>query len=124
MATGADEVFQTLRANAEYRIAVDLTVFFPAELRHYGLTSPQGFEPFLTTQYKNLMARSEHFRSEREIDIDPEHEALLTLLGVRYFLTTEDRQLYRRLMANPHFRRLEPSQTFYKVFEIPERAAA
>jgi uncharacterized membrane protein YfhO len=37
---------------------------------------------------------------------------------VRYFLTTEDRTLYRRLMANPHFRRLEPSQTFYKVFEF------
>ncbi len=76
--------------------------------------------PFQTKQYKNLMSRIEHVRptSNWEIDIDPANEAALNLLGVRYFITAGDRALYQQLVANPHFRRLEPSQTFYKVFEF------
>ncbi len=66
------------------------------------------------------MSRIAHVRptNNLDIDIDPANEAALRLLGVRYFITVGDRALYQQLIANPHFRRLEPSQTFYKVFEF------
>jgi hypothetical protein len=115
-----EAVFRQVRANSAYRIAVDLNAFIPALLQHYGLTTPQGFDPLITKQYGNLMARIEHVRpnSTWEIDIDPANEAALGLLGIRYFITAGDRALYAQLLMNPHFRRLEPSSNFYQVFEF------
>jgi hypothetical protein len=113
-----DAVYSQLRSNSDYRIALDLFGPFPTELRHYGLTTPQGFDPFLTTQYRKLMMTLEHFRTNWEIDIDPANEAALRVLGVRYFITAAEAPLYPRLSSNPDFRLLEPSLTYYKVFEF------
>ena len=113
-----DTVFHQLLADSEYRIALDVIDLHPLEFRHYGFTTPQGFDPLLTTQYQKLMTATEHIQSPTEIDIDPANEAALGLLGVRYFLTSEGAPLYARLSSDPDFRLLQPATSFFKVFEF------
>ncbi len=113
-----DAIYKQLRLNIEYRNALDLLGPFPPDLRHYGLTTPQGYDPFLPAQYQKLMTEIAHFRTNWLIDIDPANEAALRLLGVRYFISAEVAPLYRQLSKNPDFRLLEPSLTYYKVFEF------
>ena len=59
-------VYESLRSHPEYRSALDLTGPFPQNLRHNGLTTPQGFDPLLTMRYKTLVDQVGHFRSNRE----------------------------------------------------------
>lgn len=113
-----DGAYRQLLAAPEYRVVTDVSGPFPQEFHHCALRTPQGFDPFLPTQYQKLMGRIAHFRSNWEIDIDPADEASLRLLGVRYFVTSESGPLYPRLSTNPSFRLLEPSQRFHKVFEL------
>ena len=113
-----DTVFHQLLADSEYRIALDVIDLHPGEFRHYGFTTPQGFDPLLTTQYQKLMTATEHIQSPTEIDIDPANEAALDLLGVRYFLTNEGAPLYARLSKDPDFRLLAPATRHFKVFEF------
>jgi hypothetical protein len=115
-----DAVFQRLLADSEYRIVLDPTGPFPSDLRHYGLATPQGFDPMLTAQYIKLMTATEHMRSNVEIDIDPEKKATLVLLGVRFLLTAAGGAFYEPLSKDPDFRLLEPSTSFYKIFEFLE----
>jgi len=113
-----DAIFQRLLADSEYRIALDPTGPFPSDLRHYGLATPQGFDPMLTAQYIKLMTATEHMRSNVEIDIDPEKKAALGLMGVRFLLTAAGGAFYEPLSKDPDFRLLEPSTSFYKIFEF------
>jgi hypothetical protein len=111
-----DRTYGQLRANPDYRIVLDRTAPFPQDLRHCALTTPQGFDPLLTSQYKTAIEDIAHFR-DLEIDIDPGNEAALSLLGVRYFVTTKAGPLYPHLSTSPQFRLLQPSQKSHKVFE-------
>jgi hypothetical protein len=119
-----DSVYLQLRGDAEHRIALDLNALSPLELRHYGLTTPQGFDPLLTTQYQKLMATTEHVRSNIDIDIDPVNEPALGLLGVRYFITSEDQPRYARLSKDPNFRLVQPATSFFKAFEFSKARLA
>ncbi len=113
-----DTIYQQLHADSEHRIALDVTAPPSTELRHYGLRTPQGFDPLLTRQYQKLMSTTEHIQSPTEIDIDPGNEAALGLLGVRYFLTNEGAPLYVRVSSDPDFRLVQPGTSYYKVFEF------
>ena len=113
-----DIIFQQLREDDQYRIALDETGPHPLELRHYGLRSPQGFDPLVTTNYQRLMTATEHIQSPSEIDIDPANKAALSLLAVRYLLTSEGGPLYAHISNDPAFRLLQPATSFYKVFEF------
>jgi hypothetical protein len=110
-------LYELLRKCPEYRLALDLTALFPQTLRHNGLATPQGFDPLLPAQYKSLIDRIARFRTNREFEVIPENEAALRLLGVRYFITSENGPLYSRLSSSGHFRRLEPDDSYHKVFE-------
>ena len=76
-------VYQQIRANSVYRAAVDLTAPFPQMLRHYGLTTPQGFDPFLTTSYKRLAEGLTSFRSNWEFDLSANRWDALDAFGVQ-----------------------------------------
>jgi len=59
MDTGAIE---QLRADPEHRILFDGGAPGPLTLRHYELASPQGFDPFITTRFHELVkAMAENF---------------------------------------------------------------
>ncbi|MBI3698380.1 MAG: YfhO family protein [Acidobacteria bacterium] len=113
-----DPVYEQLRSHPEYRVALDLTGPFTASMHSYGLSTPQGFDPLLPARYKEKIEAQTKFRGDREFDIDPANEDLLRSLGVRYFITTEDGPAYPSLSSNPSFRRMEPSSSYFKVFEF------
>jgi hypothetical protein len=113
-----DAVFQQLRADDVHRIVLDETAPHPLELRHYGLQSPQGFDPLVTMNYQKLMTATEHIQSPSEIDVDPANKTALRLLGVRYLLTSDGAPIYAHVLSDPDFRLLQPATSFYKVFEF------
>ncbi len=110
-------VCRQLRAQPQYRVAVDRHPF-PYELRLSGMRTPQGFDPLLTVQYRKLIESLGSFQTDRDFDIDSANAEGLRLLGVRYFVTYERAPQYSRLSNDPAFRLLQPSQSYYKVFEF------
>jgi len=100
------------------RLALDLTGPPPTALRHTGLATPQGFDPLLPAHYQAFIERAGHFRSDREFDLPPENESALQILGVGHFITSEEAPFYSRLVENPHFRLLQPDDSYYKIFEF------
>jgi hypothetical protein len=105
-------------------MAVDFTGPDAVSFRHAGLTTPQGMDPFLPSQYQALIERIAHFYDHRQLDLDPDREASLRLLGVRYFGTSTQGLLYPRLMANPHFHLMKPDKKYYKIFELDDAQPA
>ncbi len=113
-----EQIYRELREHPEYRMARDDYGPDPVSLRHAGLTSPQGFDPFLTVQYQKLIEGLGHFTSNRNFDLAPEREAAMRLLGVRYFWTAEASPLYPQLLANRRYHLMLPNDSYYKIFEL------
>jgi hypothetical protein len=111
-------IYESLCQHPEYRSALDLTAPSPLELRHTGLTTPQGEDPFLPAQYKVLVDRIGLFRDNRAFDLRPEDEMSLRLLGVRYFISSEHGPLYSQLSLSRSFHLPQPDDNYYKVFEV------
>jgi hypothetical protein len=110
-------VYRQLHENNVYRVAVEPTSPFPQTLRHFGLVTPQGFDPFLTGAYKLLTRTLGTFRSNWEFDLSPSRSDGLDTLGVRFFLTTEQGPSFRELSVSPRFRLIGPATSYFKAFE-------
>lgn len=111
--------YKRLRTDPSYRILSDVTGPASVDLRHYfGLRTPQGFDPFFSSQYLRLLVEGgARFRNNWEFDVGPDRTDLLHLLGVRYLVTASDGPLYSPYLNNPDFRLIGPSKSYYKVFE-------
>src|SRR5207253_3904196 len=97
--------YRQLRNNSDYGVLVDLTGPLPIALRHFGLRTPQGFDPFFSAQYKRLLDEAAvRFRSNWEFDIEPDKDDLMRPLGVRYVITSDVGPLYTRYLASHGFR--------------------
>ena len=117
--TGSDRsVPRELQANALYRVVLDETAPFPPSLRSFGLTTPQGFDPMITTQFRDVMEKIAHFRTNWLIDFDPAKVDALRLLGVRYYITSEGNPRFEALRHGHAFRPLGPPVGYYRVFEL------
>jgi len=115
------EVYQQLRASPDYRIVADAdTGLFPDDFRHVGWTTPQGFDPLLTTQFRKMVETYGHFQTDRMFEVDPENYDAMRLFGVRYMITSEHVQSYPKLKDNPHYRLLGSMQTYFRVYEYLE----
>jgi hypothetical protein len=110
--------FRALAAHPEYRILLDLSAPMPVELRHHGLASPQGFDPFVAERYldlvKNLGGRSE---TNREFSFDSDNQPALETLAIRYVITTENGPLCSRIRSNPGFKLLGNDGYYFRVYE-------
>jgi hypothetical protein len=113
-----DEVFRELRANAAYRVILGEFAPHPAELRHVGLLTPQGFDPLLSAPYRRIIDRYATSQDDRQFQIDPGDGEALRLFGARYWITSEHGAGYRRIAADPRFRRVQPHDSYYRVFEF------
>jgi membrane protein YfhO len=112
------EAYREMRAHREYRVLLDPTGPFPLELRHAGLMTPQGFDPFFTAQYRELLQDAAvQFRTNWEFDIDPANENALKLFGIRYVVTSSESAIYPRLAASDRFHRVGSAEASYRVFE-------
>jgi hypothetical protein len=116
---GIDPVaYRTILANPGFRTALDENAApFTTDMRHWGLTSPQGFDPFLTVQYKSFVEEDTPFQTDRLFYLDPSKPRLLDLVGVRYFITREGGARYEAIRSSPLFRLVGPEATFYRVYE-------
>ena len=114
----ADDVYQQLRADRMYRVIVDNdTGPSTSDLRHIGLTTPQGFDPLITIELRKIVNAYGSFRTDRVFDIDLENETALRLLGVKYVISSEYSKQFPKLKDNPHYRLLGSFPTFYRVYE-------
>lgn len=108
-------VYGYMRRYQEYRVLLDGP--YATDMRFYRLSTPYGFDPFLPAQYKREVRRFGEFSTNRLFTMDNTKEEVLRHFGARFVVTTADRKAYEVLSANPRFRLLEPSGSFYKVFE-------
>lgn len=115
-----DEVYRALRANATYRVILGEFAPHPAELRHLGLLTPQGFDPLLSSAYRKIINRYATWQDDRQFRIDPGNGEALRLFGARYWITAERGSGYGQLASDPRFRRLEPHDSYYRAFEYLE----
>jgi hypothetical protein len=113
--------YDTLREHREYRLAVDRIQ--PTDLRRYGLSSPQGFDPLLPNQFKVLIEQHKPFRTNRLFDIQPADTTLARLLGVRYFLTSAG-DLFHGTLANGEYRLVGRRDMPVQVYEYVNAAPA
>jgi Bacterial membrane protein YfhO len=112
------EVYQQMRETVDYRIVVDVDTGPPPQyFRHIGLVTPQGSDPFLSTQFRKVAEMYGRFQTDRLFGIDPENYAALRLFGVRYVISSEYSKVYSKLKDNPHYRLLGSTPTFYRVYE-------
>jgi hypothetical protein len=111
-------VAREMLSHSEFRVAGDEDASPQAtDLRHFGLTTPQGFDPLLPEQYKKVIEATTPFRTDRLFYLTPAHKPLLDLLAVRYFITKPDGPSRAALARDADFRLLEPSDTFFLVYE-------
>jgi Bacterial membrane protein YfhO len=110
-----------IRSHPEYRVIDDLgnTVL---DMRHYGVTTPQGGDPLMPKQYRqvfgNVPGGGGHAGGPLpEIDA-PNQKDLLRLLAVRYIVSFRDAPRYCRLASDPDFRRLSSTGNYFQVFEF------
>lgn len=118
-----DQVFDELRANPDRRIAVFLAPH-TTDLRHYRLATPQGFDPFVTVQYKAAVERFRPFRTDREFEMDIRNPEMLQTFGTGYVMVRNGSGEAKLLRDDPGFKLLEPADSFYQVFAIRDAQPA
>lgn len=111
-----DDSYRLLRENVAYRVAVDDNMFGAVMLRHVGLTTPGGFDPFLSRQFHDVVASRIPFRTDREFEIPPERTDLFDRFGVRYYISSPSSAHFAALKASPDFRQVG-GDAYYKLFE-------
>jgi hypothetical protein len=111
-----DQVYQYLLKHPTYRIAL-VEGPHATDFRFYRLTTPQGFDPFLSQQYKDKVETFLKFSSNRLFDVDPRDEQFLKQFGVGFVMIRESNEMAAALRAHPRFRLLQPSETFFQVYQ-------
>jgi hypothetical protein len=113
-----DAPYREMRAHPDYRVGVDVVTVNPLWMRHAGLSTPQGFDPFLPDAYRSAITQAGgKFVSDRLFELDPDRDDLLQLLGIRYVISGSNGTLFPRLTAHSKFRLLQPATRYFHVFE-------
>ncbi len=108
--------YRRLRSNPAFRVAIP-AIWNGLDLRHYGLSTPQGFDPLLPAQYRTEVERRAKFIDNRRFEFDPSDSESYRHFGVRYVLMNRDFPEFLPLSKNPDFRLLDPSESYIVVFE-------
>ena len=108
---------ETLRY-PDYRVVLQEFGPMSADLRHVGWKSPQGFDPFLSTAYRELVTRDGTWKTDREFDLDPTRLDVMQRFGARFVLMGEAGAKYKELLAHPRYRMVGENDSYYKVFEF------
>jgi hypothetical protein len=106
--------YDVLRDRRQYRLVV--SGVHATDLRRYGLSSPQGFDPLLPSQFKALIEQHQSFRTNRLFEVQPADTALLRLLGVGYFLTRTG-DAFPAVPPTGDFRLIGRADTAFQVYE-------
>ncbi|MBC8165364.1 MAG: YfhO family protein [Bryobacteraceae bacterium] len=112
-----DEVYEQIKREPYYRVAI-VAGFHATDFRHYSLTTPQGFDPFLPEPYKRAVEAYVPFQTNRLFAIDPLNLPFLDRFAVRFVMTQADTPEDRKLVEHQSFRLLEPSTSFFRIHEL------
>jgi hypothetical protein len=108
-----------LLARRIYRIALDEGAApYSTDLRDWGLTTPQGFDPFLPAQYRTRIEQWVPFKTNRTFFLDLKNEKMLQTLGVGYVISHQGMSNDPYLAASPSFQRIGPDNSYYRVYEF------
>lgn len=123
MRTGGPEMggvdpaaYLEMRRYPEFRVAIDQGPH-GTDMRHYGLSTPQGSDPFLPAQYQEAVQALTQFETNRLFRIDFSNTPALDAFGVRYYIAASQSDTARRLSEHPRFRRLGPAKSYFQIFE-------
>src|ERR1039457_4927225 len=113
-----DAAYRAMRENRQYRVVTDDGLGpHPTDYRMWGLATPEGFDPFLSVQYKQTIQHWVPFRTNRLFDTDVRNENMLQTLGVRYVLVREGTEHDSVLAASPDFRLIGRKDIFCHVYQ-------
>jgi len=113
-----DTAYRTMWANRHYRVVSDGSAGPPpTDYRMWGLATPEGFDPFLPVQYKQLIQHWVPFSTNRLFDTDLKNEDMLQELGVRYVLVHDGESHEAFLAASPNFRLVGRKEIWCRVYE-------
>lgn len=112
----SDSIYRTLLAEPEYRLAL-VTAPHTTDMRFYGLATAQGFDPFLPAQYRDKVEQFVKFSTNRLFEMDPANLPFLESFGVKYVMVQNGTTPAANLVEHPSYRRLEPSNSYFQVFE-------
>lgn len=111
------DAYRALIAPSDYRISLYEFGPLPTDARHVGWNVAQGFEPFLSTNYRKLVTDTGEWLTDRMFLLDPLRLNVMELYGVRFVITGSPAPKYKDLMAHPRYRMVGLDDSFYKVFE-------
>jgi hypothetical protein len=109
--------YAATRSDPDTRILLHELAPQASILRHVAWTSPMGFDPFLSTQYRELVQRDGEWIDDRTLLLDPMKLDVMQRFGVRYVVTGEQGSKYKELVTSPAYRMVGANDSYYKVFE-------
>ena len=113
-----DAAYRAMRENRHYRVVTDdLAGPHPVLYRIWGLATPEGFDPFLSAQFKQAIQRWVPFQTNRLFYTDVQNEDMLQTLGVRYVLVRDGAEHDPVLAASPNFKLIGRRNIFCHVYE-------
>jgi hypothetical protein len=113
-----DDAYRAMRENRSFRVISDGPSGTPPdEFRFWGLATPQGWDPFLSVQYKAAIQRWVPFQDNRNFYTDVRNDGMLQALGVRYVLAHEGQSNESWMAASPQFRLVGRKAMFFRVYE-------
>jgi hypothetical protein len=113
-----EAVMQRLRQDPAVRTATDEYGPTTPALRHWRVATVQGFDPFVSRQYKEFLSGCARFESNWTFYPDPKCEDKLRWLGVRYYISAREGSAFQHLSSRPQYRLISPPEDFYQVFEL------
>jgi hypothetical protein len=107
-----------MRENPHFREVTDnWSGPHPLQFRLFGLTTPEGFDPFLTNQYKERIERWVPFRTNRMFCTDVLNDEMLQALGIRYVFVRDKDEHDPILAKSRRFRLIGRRDIFGHVYE-------
>jgi hypothetical protein len=113
-----DAAYRAMRENRQYRVVTsDSAVAEGDWYRLWGLTTTEGFDPFISRQYTRAIEHWVPFETARTFHTDLQNEDMLRSLGVRYALVRSGAEHGPVLAASPNFRLVGRKDIFCRVYE-------
>ena len=111
------DAIAALQPPSDSRILLQELAPLPTVLRQQGWTSPQGFDPFVSRQYRDLGAKYGQWDNDRGLALDPMNPELMRVFGLRYVITAKQGSKFEAMNTSPRFRMVGQDKQYYQVFE-------
>jgi hypothetical protein len=109
--------FQALQPPSDHRVLLHDLGPLPQVVRQQGWTTPQGFDPFVSKQYRDLGEMYGQWGEGRDLTLDPMRPDLMRVFGIRWVITAKQGSKFEAMNTSPRFRMIGEDRQYYQVFE-------